>query len=76
MIKIEVLRPFHACGAVFSKAGAIVALPPADALLVLESGRGKLVNQADAQTLRELQKQPKAALKAEAHPPGGPWRPL
>ena len=66
-IKIEVLRPFHACGDQFREVGAIVALPVADALLVIESGRGKLVSQADMQTLRELsQEQTKAALRAEA----------
>lgn len=81
-IKIEVIRPFLVRGDHCGPAGRIVSLAPADALLVLESGRGKLVNDSDMTPLREVQrKATAAALKSEGRPwharseaDGGPWR--
>ncbi len=52
-ILIVAVRPFHAHGQAFA-AGEKAALRPLEALSVLESGRGQLVDQADIERLRAV----------------------
>ena len=67
-VLVVAVRAFRARGQAFA-AGEKVSLRPLDALSVLESGRGQLVDQADIERLRAVARAATdAALKATPRP--------
>lgn len=81
-VQVRALRAFRACGDTFA-AGAVAELSPGDAALVLESGRGELVDpQADLLAVRDaVHAANRLALKkaggmGRVAQSDGPWRTL